>query len=310
MAYEFREFPERSWSISKLNTFKQCKRKYYFCTYGHWNGWVINSPSITKLTYRLNKLEDVYTLSGTYLHNVIKGVIQGNGLTAELMYDEIMNKLRLACNQSIKNIEQWKNSPKAYTVLHEYYYGGKLSEQLADEIKSRAKVCCANLFKSRSFQELTEDPIEIIELDESNAFNNFLYEEDIKIYCTLDALYKSSGEIVVADWKTGRPDDEQHRLQMLVYLLYLIEKYNFDIERIRCVDEYLLTGERYTNTFDLNDIVEIKQYINDSILNLNNYLEDIRLNKPKDISVFPPSPSKLCSSCNFLEICREHQIVD
>lgn len=53
--------------------------------------------------------------------------------------------------------------------------------------------------------------------------------------------------MVLVDWKTDQPNDEEHRFQMLVYALYVVERYKYDVGKIRCVDEYLLTGERLTN---------------------------------------------------------------
>ena len=305
MAYEFREYPERSWSISNHNIFKQCKRKYYLNCYAHWNGWESSSSKFAKQAYRLKKLEDAYTASGTYIHDVIKSVILQKYSTPEKMYNEVIAKLKVACMQSIRNKEDWIRRPKQYTMLHEYYYNGIFPDSLANEIKERTIICCNNLFKSRSFQEIMEDCIEIIESDEKGEFPNFMFQ-NMKIYSTLDVLYKFNDEIVIVDWKTGQPDDNQHRLQMLTYVLYVIDKYNIrDIEKIRCVDEYLLTRERFTNIFEEKDLSEIREYVQSSIGEMNTYLEDAVLNKPKEMNAFPTNPSKLCSKCNFLELCPD-----
>lgn len=299
-----RLYPERSWSISKLNTFHQCKRKYYYSTYAHWRGWEYSSSELAKTAYRLNKLQNIHTISGIYIHSSIKSMLKSEILTPQEMYKEITRKIKDTCKQSLRSRNEWIKKPNKSIMLQEYYYDGKLEEVLIEEIKERIWNSCNNIFRSWSFREITEEKVELIEIEE-DSFNSFEFN-GTKIYALLDVLYKFENEYVIVDWKTGNPDDEEHRLQMLVYTLYILSKHNgVKLGQIRCVDEYLMTGERYTNYFTRRDIEEIEKYISESMQNQGKYIGDIEINKPKLIEYFPKNTSGLCKSCNFRELCEK-----
>src|SRR3989344_8234119 len=63
---------EFSWSKSRDELFKECKRKYYFDKYGFWNGWTINAEERTKKLYQLKKLSSKQVWLGKIVHEAIE----------------------------------------------------------------------------------------------------------------------------------------------------------------------------------------------------------------------------------------------
>ncbi|MFB6214273.1 MAG: PD-(D/E)XK nuclease family protein, partial [Candidatus Bipolaricaulia bacterium] len=59
-----------SWSSSRLSTFKNCKRKYFFQYYGFWKGWE-EAPERVQTIYLLKKLQNRHMWKGTTIHEAI-----------------------------------------------------------------------------------------------------------------------------------------------------------------------------------------------------------------------------------------------
>ena len=302
--FEKREYPEKSWSVSKMDTFESCKRKYYYSTYAQWNGWESDASELSKKAYTLNKLGNVYSSLGTYLHRMIKNNILGMDMDSKTIYSNILNSIKEDCKSSFYKKEEWLKSPKSINMLHEYYYGNGLNKELGKKIAQRVMVCSENVFKSKTYNELKDTKSKIYELDEE-TFNFFKYK-GTKLYAILDALYKIDDKIVIADWKTGKKDSQKHDIQMIIYVMYVLSEYKgINIEKIECVNEYLLTGESYVRTFTYDEIKNVQRYIDSSIEKIEEYLEDSELNKPKPLEYFKANPGYACKMCNFIEICEE-----
>ena len=69
--------------------------------------------------------------------------------------------------------------------------------------------------------------------------------------------------------------------------MYVSNRYCAKIEDIHCTDEFLLEGEKIDLSFTEEDISVEKQRIIFSNKKMEEYLEDVGLNKPKDVSQFP-----------------------
>ncbi|MFP4457886.1 MAG: hypothetical protein ACLFPS_09565, partial [Clostridia bacterium] len=121
--YERREYPEKSWSFSRHKSFLECKRSFYFNTYGHWNGWEYKAPARAKQVYRLKKLSNIYTLSGQLLHEEIATAIKSKSIDVNEATNRIRHLLNKAVIDSKEKLKYWKQNPKDYVILHEYYYG-------------------------------------------------------------------------------------------------------------------------------------------------------------------------------------------
>lgn len=314
MGYERREYPEKSWSVSKMDIFRDCALKYYFSVYGGWNGWEYDASERTKHIYRLTKITNMYALSGEIIHRKIKENILGIEKKPEELFNDIITELRHLTKESFYKKEYFVSNPKKVVMLHEYYYNlydNKDRKELAVKITERVKNSVFNLTESETYKNLKAANTKIIELDDEN-FNYFIFD-GIKIYAILDALYINSGKIFIGDWKTGKKDKEKNDLQMAVYIMYFIEKYGQKLPEIKadniiCLNEYINDGSSYKRNISEDELTKTKEYIKTSEEILGRYLENPDINKPKEEIFFKPNPGKRCANCNFIEICDFHEI--
>ncbi len=142
--------------------------------------------------------------------------------------------------------------------------------------------------------------VRVVEVEELNTF----LIEDEKIYVKLDLLYRSKDDTwVIVDWKTGQ-ETEKNEQQVLLYALFLHDKYQVPYDRIEIRIEYLLSGDFVSVTVRPEDIERVKREVLASAKAMKAYLEDPAENKPKPAVAFPASPeSRKCGGCNYREIC-------
>lgn len=307
MAFEIKPYPEWSWSQSRDGLFSECRRKYYFHYYQSHNGWLRDSNEEARKTYRLKQLTNLYLLLGDGIHQIAEAALKQwrdeKDLPGE---EESLQRIRQHLNQAYldsRQLDKWVSSPKKLNMLHEIYYSGKLPDYRVEQIKERMAACVKQFFISSSLQEVEKgQDIRIIEVEELNTF----LIEDNKIYVKLDLLYKRQDDIwVIVDWKTGAESEKNDR-QLLLYALFLNDKYDVPYEKMEIRVEYLLTGECNIVDIDEEEIEKIKNQVIKSTNEMKSFLMDEAENKPLPKTSFPAEPEKRkCVFCSYQEICDE-----
>lgn len=299
---------ERTWSLSKSNTLDECPRKYYYHYYLSNNVCSNNDKKLVNEAKRLKKLSNRFFYSGNLIHDVTKEIVKdiyknkSTKIDIENLKKESIFKFRSQCK---KDLTYLKNSRclKDEVLLTEYYYENQISATEGKNVLTTIDMCLENILKTKSIKELLNTDVSIIENSE-DSFNSFLID-GTKTYAKLDLLYKDrvSEKYIIVDWKTGKENNDD-RNQLLLYALYAMEKCNISIDEIICRDEYLKEGICKEYKFTNMDIEAFKLKAKNKIEKMNNYLESIDLNIPKDMKLFPSiKETSICNSCNYREIC-------
>lgn len=311
-----KEYPEKSWSISRIKTIKSCLREYYYTYYGSHRGWEYEASNEQKYAWRLKKLTNIWLVFGDILHKAIKNIIdfKKNNIDKEIDVDALKDFVRTNLNVVVKqssrkdSIAKWDNYPKGQMLL-EYYYDGKLERDDILEIKERIEQCVENFFESKTFFDLNRgEYLDILEVDEGD-FDYFLIE-GVKVFSLIDLLYlDKEGNVIIVDWKTGKPNEED-REQLLVYLIYVMEKYKVPVTKIKGRVEYLLTGESSEYEFTDEDIINIKNRISLEINVINALLKDEELNIPKEKDTFIMCEEDYkCNKCKYKRLCNKERVI-
>lgn len=305
--FEVRKYPEKSWSISKMKVIDSCFREYYYTYYGSHNGWIFESSDEAKIAWRLKKLTNIWLMFGKELHGVIKEIIlnkRTNTLNEEIIKKLLRHRLNNGVSESSIKVKTgaWDDYPKR-EMLQEYYYESKLEEEDILEIKNRIKTCTKSFLNSRTFKELLDlDSKNIVEVDEEK-FESILVH-DVKVYALIDALYiDKKGHYVIVDWKTGKKSD-MDREQILVYALYVMQKYDITIDKIKGRVEYLLSEESDEFTFNYEDLNHVLHRIDSDLKVIDAFLLDKENNEPKEKEFFTKCDNmKKCGRCKFKKLC-------
>jgi CRISPR/Cas system-associated exonuclease Cas4 (RecB family) len=308
--FEVRKYPEKSWSISKMKVIEGCYREYYYTYYGSHNGWLKDSTNEQKIAWRLKKLTNIWMMFGDKLHQIISQNLRehNKNIDSDKLKEYIRNKLNLGVKQSIINYRtgQWDEYPKG-EMLQEYYYGAKLDPKNILEIKNRIEMCSENFIKTNTYLDLINTDSKLLEADEGTF--DYILINGVKVYALIDTLYiDSEGNYIIVDWKTGR-FSEYDREQLLVYAIYVMQRYGVPLDRIRGRIEYLAIGEKYDYSFSEQEIEQINLRIINDLRVIDNFLDNPEINKPKDKEVFRRCDDlKKCAKCKYRKICLEKEV--
>src|SRR5512138_989447 len=75
---------EFSWSKSRHEKFRECRRAYYFTYYGSWGGWEAPAGSAVRELYVLKKLSSRWQWAGSVVHEAIRQLLEKARLRGEL----------------------------------------------------------------------------------------------------------------------------------------------------------------------------------------------------------------------------------
>ncbi|WP_195250930.1 PD-(D/E)XK nuclease family protein [Romboutsia sp. 1001713B170207_170306_H8] len=305
-------YPELTWSASRLNLLNKCEREYYYNYYGSHNGYSELASNETREIYKLKKLTNKNSLSGTIIHDKAKEFIKlvtlnPNYTISPSFLERHINvaiyNFRNDCKKSNDYNSSWTPQVKGFNMLQEYYYGEKINKFEGEEIKGILNTCICNIVLSYTFEDIHSNKLNVLINGDGN-FTSFDFK-GTKVYAILDLLYiNSEGKYVIVDWKTGNEDDK-HRNQMLAYAKYVSDTYGIDVRNIICRLEYLSSGSFIEYSFSNTDLNNLSSTISSDIDILKSYLDDPILNKAKDISFFKTAEdTKFCCSCKYKGKCN------
>lgn len=325
MAFEYRENPEFSWSLSRQSAMNGCKRKYYYNYYGAHNGWLNNSSEATeeqKVTYRYKNVTSLQLAFGNHVHEAIKNIIKMPS-EADRLKESVKKMLHDTCEKG-NELEKWWEQPKQYPALVEtLYLGGFKSPETLKQVASINKKMEAleKVFDTKTFTEIKEEKVkEVLEVDEplsNTACGNFDLN-GYKIFSKIDFLYiRDDGKYIVVDWKTYGKDPAFEKniankdyKQLILYADYVHRKYDVPFDQIVCRLENVITGTTFEaeNIPDV-DIRALEREIKSGIEEMSLYVKDTNLedNKAVDKKFFIQAGAdvedKKCVSCSFRNLC-------
>lgn len=311
MEYKHSDYPELTWSTSRVSTLDKCEREYYFTYYGAHNGWEESADCSVKEIYKFKKMTNKDILAGNIVHEKAKDFISlltsqdGFTLTPTALERHInvaIYKFRNACAQSKSYNTSWDPKIKGFDMLNEYYYGDDITKYEGEEIKGLLTKCICNIALSHTFEDIHINKLTVIE-NSKDDFSSFTVN-GTKIFALLDLLYiDSDGRFVIVDWKTGN-EDKKHKFQMLVYAKYVVETYGVNIKNVVCRLEYLSLGTHKEYVFSYDDLSKLNDTISSNVERFKDYLDDYTVNKAKDISYFKTTGDiGICAKCKYREVC-------
>jgi hypothetical protein len=212
-----------SWSYSKMQSFRDCPRRYYYHYYGSKKRVAKAEPLKEKLA-ALSKLSNRYMFQGQVIHLVISTFLKKQKVFeiwdenrllsfAEKVINETINY-----NQRIANGASIAVSTFQMTLLKEIQENIIDVEQLRAEVIAVARTCLHNFFSNPEFDHLRKGATLVNAKIEGDT--SFSLSDRVEVDGKLDLAFWSDGVLFVADWKTGKKEMQDTSLQLLVYVLW------------------------------------------------------------------------------------------
>ena len=294
-----------SWSKSRDEQFRECRRKYYFDKYLSWGGWDAKSPARTRQAYIFKNLKNRWAWKGESVHHLVEEILKSLRSGKPWTLDEALTRLTetMRANYRTSKTKKYLEDPKRCLGLFEHEYEKPVSDATWKAIHDESAACIQNFFSSRFFKELSEDDkrnwLVIEDLEEFDF-------EGSRIYVKLDFARQKDGIIEIYDWKTGKDDAAAASIQIGAYAIYAMGRWKVPLEKIRAYLFNLskLDPEAQAQVLTEGLIEETRKAIRESVAGMRSVLADPAKNLPKPEEEFEYTQNeKLCNYCAFYKIC-------
>ncbi len=238
-----------SYSHSRGDLFRSCPRRYWFVRYGSWGGWERDADPETREIYRLNKLSNRYLWTGHHVHETIRPLLEsvreGRPLPpSERLREELLAVFRREFAHSRKDRSGINPVRKGFFGLLEHEGGSfAIDETEWKPTVERALAALEGFTKSWVLPELAGlAPGDLLDRDEE--LRTALLSVDgraVPVHLKIDLAFRSrSGQVLVLDWKTGRPGKSgDHDRQLGLYAWYFEGERGIPVDSLRLGPVYL-----------------------------------------------------------------------
>lgn len=282
--------PILGWSVSRYETFQNCKRAYFYTYYGKYD----NQIPLEEITF-LKKMTSIPLEKGNITHDAVRDIL--------VRYTKSSAKL-----DRIKLFTHIYNMVKSYSnskVFAEIYYH-KINKIDLDDMFSEIKQAIINLFNSHRFDWLTNEALASKKewIIEPGGFGETRFN-DLKAYCKVDFFLPFQDQYYILDWKTGKHSPTKHRKQMLAYSLWAMNTFQLQAEQIYPIltfllPDYLEIGEPFT----LEELNNFSLVISAETQEMYSFCSNINANIPIAKDNFTKTDNyMICSFCNFRKLC-------
>ena len=200
--------------------------------------------------------------------------------------------------------KEWKEDPKWKTNLFEHYYEKTMSDQELLDIRDLMINSVDGFFASDSYRFIqTMSNTQWLAIEDLDSFDIY----GAKLWVKLDFAIRHGDRVYIYDWKTGKVAKE-NEVQVAIYALYAMQKWDVDLGLIRLFDVYLNRHLPVKVKPTKRLIDSAKMFIQKSIDSMKEHLTNVD-NNETEIDLFPvvgeDRESYPCSYCSFQTICYD-----
>lgn len=294
------------WSISAHNLFRKCQRAYFF---SHIMANHSRKNALRREAYILRQLKSMHEWRGNLVHQTISNFYIPNlNNGSKIGFDELKEKgLELAKGQyDFSKEKRYRTTEEAKTKIG-LGYGALLCHEGSDYSGLTYNDVCQHM--EESFLNLTENSNIHQILDKGSRYmaeTNIPFKIDnTSVSAIADLIIKTpDNKIILVDWKIAESLTSDYSLQLLVYSLGLLKKWNnVSINNIEAYEINLLKNKVTNHTITTDKMSEIEDFILLSASEIESLTEGEKydLSMLKDFSY--ARTEKSCKMCKFRTLC-------
>lgn len=240
------------WSATRARTFAECPRKYWYRYHLAQLGRRPDSPPEAQEAWRVRDLMGPEAFAGEVVHRCIEGLLalwRGGHRPTEA--DAVRLALRRLAREFRDSQDYWGSHPDAFIrrppLLDGHYRSGP---PLSPDRAERLRETVAESIRAFVRSSLAERILRVGPRDWLPVDRNFSARlaGGIQLLVRPDFAFREGGRLWIVDWKTGQPDPYWEDVQIVCYVLYAAEKWDFSPERIVPLIVHLYPGFRVSDT--------------------------------------------------------------
>lgn len=298
-----------SWSASRAGLFAKCLRAYFLSYYGSWGGWEASAPADARDAYRLKKLSNRWTWSGSVVHETIRCALERvrNG-KPDLGLARDLELAHWKMKQDFKHSHGPARGRKLradFTGLVEHEYQEPVTSEEWKGAWESAKASIAGFYAGRWLNMARWfRPDQWLCVDEKDFERSVFTVEGIRVFAIPDFVFiDEQGVVNVVDWKTGRPREEQDAA-LAGYALYLESRFGIRAATVRATLVFLTEGFEREVLIDDGALSDLRAELRRSAGLMREMLADPGGNVPREQAAFPMTEDlRTCSRCAFRRMC-------
>ncbi|MCL4562987.1 MAG: PD-(D/E)XK nuclease family protein [Chloroflexi bacterium] len=294
-----------SWSKSRDDQFKACRRMYYFHYYGSWGGWAPDCDTRTRSLYIMKNLASIPMWVGKVVHEEAAQVLRSTGqkspISQEPARHHLLQKLRSQWEDSKR--KKFLYNPKDFPGLQAHYYDEPLDEDAFSQACAHAEACLRGLYLSRPYQRLTgTEPAKLLSIENLD----FFLIGNLKVWVQLDlAWLDTHREVEIVDWKTGKERrSDETRIQLGIYALRAQQRWKRPVDEMYFWECNLFTGEEVPHRINVDSLIVTQSYIQESARQMLAMLVDPEKNAAREEDFPRSEEGRTCSGCAFKGACQ------
>jgi hypothetical protein len=290
------------WSVSRDRTFRECPRQYWFNHYGFWGGWNYDIEPRTRDIYVLKQLKSRPTWVGEVVHDCIKHSIENLSrgiaiLPTERILEMTRNRMRNDFRVSRDGL--YRDNPKSACGLFEHEYRVPVTNEQWRDSADTVDRCLVTFYRTGVGTVARHKPGDFLEIE---RFSNFTLD-GVAVTVKLDCATRETDHVVVWDWKTGRREGADAKLQLACYAFYVHQAYGVPIHRVSMRRFELSGGVVHERTIAERELGEILDYVRGSIADMQSLLDDPERNIGVEDRFSKVERREVCLRCNFFKVC-------
>ena len=291
------------WSYSRRSLLEQCPRAYYYQYYGA-NKRTAKAEPLKERLHFLKSLTNRHLRAGDIVHLVIRTYL--NNLRKKDIWDvrrvlgwahQIFQK-DYAYSSTYQSGAVCSNDSHPPALLLEFYHDLEDADRLFSESESRMLAALENFISNPAFANFRNGachPNALIERPIS------IKNDRLSMRGKLDLAYPDGDRIAVVDWKIGKSESNDDRLQLLSYALGAIKEFKCQPE---CIDLYRVhLSDSIIKSFQVSER-EVLRSEGRIIQDLERMEMIDEYGKQAFADAFTPcAQPRICKHCPFQDIC-------
>jgi hypothetical protein len=227
---------EPAWSATRVRTFQECRRKYYYRYHLAPAGRLPDASADAQLAHRVKDLVGLEAWAGELVHEVIKLVLNRWRAGYACREDEVVAQANRLLSRGFRDSrEYWHAHPDqfprrpALLDLH-YYEDRQLSRDRASTLKELVAGSLQTFLRSELAERIrSAGPRNWLPIDRNAAAR---LEDGLLVLVKPDFAFKEGGKLHIIDWKTGKADPFWEQVQVVCYALYAAEKWSHPLRDV------------------------------------------------------------------------------
>ncbi len=290
-----------SWSKSRHGKFMECRRLYWFHYYGSWGGWIAEAPPEVRERYILKNLSTRQQWAGKVVHDVLQQALMCIHAGGEIPCGRLIDMAHTTMREQFRasRAGAYRTNPKRYPGLVEHELCLPVSNDEWKRNWENARSCIARFYEAGWPERARRIPADSwLPVD---ALDTFLLD-GVTVYAAPDFALRENGRLIIVDWKTGTPREEDQK-QVQCYVLFAADKWNAPTGSITARLVYLGSGDEIDVAVDDAALEDFKVHFRKSVADMKACLRDPDANTAC-IEDFPMTENTAsCCGCPFRRLC-------